>query len=468
LISPHNFFRVALIHGSNFVSLIFSTRNILLDEQKPATRLQVRLTPEGWVFVVILCFVTVSAILRNVNLLVVLAGMMIAALLLSWRCQVYILKRLSVRRVIPQHVHAGELINIQWECHNGSRRLAAWHVNIEDYLHRAAPALRDKEPDKRQQKKLQRRTRSRATVSFAEVLPGRSMFASYKTMFANRGSFLVGDARVSTRFPFGLMEATRKQVGVKPIIVAPRLGTLSPQWDQRLRAIAVGNESVKRRRGIQEDEFYALRRWRPGDHFRHIHWRTTAKYGRPMIKQFDQPSNRDLAIVVDLYTPNPASSLGPEFSDSDRWALCCETALSFTATVLSKLGNQVQGQIAIGICGERTDVLIDRYHGEFVSEVMRALAIGQAGSETELGKTIVKLGDSVSAGTPLYVISPRGLPTAFDQWRISELELAHVRPLLRWLQVGSADFDALFSDEAPNEIRRIRQIHETWMSHVSG
>ena len=85
----------------------------------------------------------------------------------------------------------------------------------------------------------------------------------------------------------------------------PGWGRSARHWDQRLQAIAVGNESVKRRRGMQEDEFFALRRWRPGDHYRHIHWRTTAKYGRPMIKQFDQPSNRDLAIVVDLYTPNP-------------------------------------------------------------------------------------------------------------------------------------------------------------------
>lgn len=438
------------------------------DNQKPATRFRVRLTPEGWVFVVILCFITVSAILRNVNLLVVLAGVMIAALLLSWRWQVYTLKMLSVNRVVPQHVHAGELANIQWECHNHNRRLAAWHVNIEDRLHRVVPPAGDSESESRQQKILSRRTQSRATVSFAEVLPNQSMFASYKTMFANRGTYHVGDARVSTRFPFGLMQATSNQVGGKPVIVAPRLGTLSPHWDRRLQAIAVGNESVKRRRGMQDDEFYALRRWRPGDHYRHIHWRTTAKYGRPMIKQFDQPSNRDLAIVIDLHAPIPASPTDLEFSELDNLHLRCETALSFTATVLTRLGNHVQGQIAIGICGERDDVLIDRYHGEFVSEVMRALAIGRAGEASGLGATIVKLGNSVSVGTPVFVVSPRQMPSEFGVWGISELELAHVRPLIRWLQVGSSEFDTLFSDEATNETQRVRQIHQTWISDVSG
>ncbi len=437
-------------------------------KQPPKMRFQVRLTPEGWVFVVILCFVTVSAILRNVNLLVVLAGMMIAALLFNWRCQVHILKSLFVRRVVPHHVHAGELANIQWECHNRSRRLAAWHINIKDRIHRVATSANGTDPDKRQQKKLLQRTQSRATVSFAEVLPAQSMFASYKTMFADRGTYLVGDARVSTRFPFGLMQATGQPIGPKPIIVAPRLGTLSPHWDRRLQAIAVGNESVKRRRGMQEDEFYALRRWRPGDHYRHIHWRTTAKHGRPMIKQFDQPSNRDLALVIDLHVPNSISFTDEELSGVDSWQLRCETALSFTATVLTKLGHDVQGQIAIGICGERTDVLIDRYHGEFVSEVMRALAIAQAGPDSELGTTIVKLGNSVSGGTPVYVVSPREMPTESRVWGLSELELAHVRPLIRWLQVGSEDFDNLFNDEAPDGTQRVRQIHQTWISDVPG
>ena len=46
---------------------------------------KIRLTREGWFYVVVLCFILGGAILREVNLLFVLAGMLAGPLVLSLR-----------------------------------------------------------------------------------------------------------------------------------------------------------------------------------------------------------------------------------------------------------------------------------------------------------------------------------------------------------------------------------------------
>jgi len=76
------------------------------------------LLPQGMVFVVILAFVTVCAVLRNVNLLVIVSGTMSAVLLVCWRWSRKLLRGSIVRRLVPAEIHAGENTAIQWEGEN--------------------------------------------------------------------------------------------------------------------------------------------------------------------------------------------------------------------------------------------------------------------------------------------------------------------------------------------------------------
>ena len=79
---------------------------------------ELKLTPEGWVFLVVLGFITVGAVLRNVNLLIIMAGMMYAALLLNWRASIRWLKSFTASRRLPKRLHAGEIASVQWSCEN--------------------------------------------------------------------------------------------------------------------------------------------------------------------------------------------------------------------------------------------------------------------------------------------------------------------------------------------------------------
>jgi hypothetical protein len=52
----------------------------------------------------------------------------------------------------------------------------------------------------------------------------------------------------------------------------------------------------------QSDEFVSLRDYRNGDPLRHIHWRTWAKVGKPVVKEFEDEFFVRHALVLDTFT----------------------------------------------------------------------------------------------------------------------------------------------------------------------
>jgi len=114
-----------------------------------------------------------------------------------------------------------------------------------------------------------------------------------------RGCRRFDSLRLECRFPLGLWTARRElalppqELVVYPEAVALRqlrlAGADDPQHDATL----------SRQRGGHE-EFYALHEYRSGDPRRAIDWRRSARAGELLVRQFEQPLDRSLWIVLDL------------------------------------------------------------------------------------------------------------------------------------------------------------------------
>ena len=65
---------------------------------------------EGWYYLVVLGFVVGGALMRQINLLLIIAGMMAGPLLYNWREVIASLKGLHVRRKLPEGICAGDLL----------------------------------------------------------------------------------------------------------------------------------------------------------------------------------------------------------------------------------------------------------------------------------------------------------------------------------------------------------------------
>src|SRR5439155_19900447 len=92
------------------------------------------LTREGWYYLAILVFIIGGAVLRSVNLLVILAGMLIAPLLFNWRLVMASLMGLVVRRRLPEHVLAGEPLTVEIHVTNTRAWMSTWLLRVEDRI----------------------------------------------------------------------------------------------------------------------------------------------------------------------------------------------------------------------------------------------------------------------------------------------------------------------------------------------
>ncbi len=349
-------------------------------------------------------------------------------LLLCWRLNRHAIRNLIVRRVSPNRLHAGQPVNLKWEVTNHGQ-VSAYQVQIKDSVRQICSrngeiALKRK------------RDATKGLVIFDDIPVGESVTSSFQVLFAERGTYETGPAYAICDFPLGLVSCWVAFREPEQIHVAPKIGHLAHNWRSIVSSVSHGTAARACVEGAQGDDFFAVREWRSGDNKKKIHWRSTAKYRTPMVRQFERETEQDTAIVLDLCADSVASDLAADFN---KMHAHCEHILSFATTVLSNWGGTASGQLAIGIAGENGEVLSSLEHGQFTSQAMRSLAIARAGNGRHLESVLQQTLQSVSSETPCLVISSRSFAQASRQIA------AGIQERIRWVVCDSRELQNVFS-----------------------
>jgi len=138
----------------------------------------------------------------------------------------------------------------------------------------------------------------RAVLHLAPLRRSGSQEVAYALPTQRRGLHPVGPLTIESEDPFGLFRRTVGMGGVARVIVLPRTWPLHPMPP------APGDDAEPGLRHLMtgttvEEEFATIRPYEPGDDIRRIHWRTTARVGRPMVRQYDLPWQRRSTVVLD-------------------------------------------------------------------------------------------------------------------------------------------------------------------------
>ena len=91
---------------------------------------------EGWYYLLITAVVFGGAMFKEVNLLLILAGMLLGSALLNWRAVQANLRGLRVDRTLPPELSAGDQLSVDLRLTNTRRRLGSWAVVVEEETHR--------------------------------------------------------------------------------------------------------------------------------------------------------------------------------------------------------------------------------------------------------------------------------------------------------------------------------------------
>lgn len=339
---------------------------------------------EGWYYLAVLAFVFTAATLQQMNLILVLVGALLGPLLFSWRLVVATLGGLAVRRKMPHGISAGDLLVVNLEMANPRRRLGSWAVVVEEQISAEAGPGRGQS--------------IRPSVFFAYVPAGSSRASAYRGRLPQRGRYRFGPMGISTRFPFGLIVRRRQLRETDTLVVAPRLGRLTRGWIARRHEDFEGAQHEPRRHSRTTGDFFGVRDWRGGDSRRWIHWRSTARHGALVVRQFERHRNCDMAVVVDLWQPETPAS-----NDIEN----VEMAVSFAATVVADLCRRGGGNLLLTVSGDGPECLGGPASVALMQGAMERLAVAEASSEDRLPALLDHALRQVRPGTQVVVVSTR-------------------------------------------------------------
>lgn len=299
-----------------------------------AQRIRIAIPKTTMTYIVILAVAVVGAVMREINLLIILAGMMSGPLLISRAMIRSTLRDLKVKRKVPRSVFLGAPCRIEVSIENPRRRTDSWALVIEDQLQNTTHRRREKRS---------------ARAFLPHVARGQTGTARYEARLWTRGRYHLGPLQLTTKVPVGLLQGRCQFLHRDEVVVYPKLGELLEGWSTFSRFEHTGKQSSRRRQGPVSGDFYGLRDWRSGDNRRWIHWRSSAKRNQLVVRQYEQQQNHDLMLLLDLTWPDDAPGRSNSKTPVDD--LTVERTISFVATLVAQHCSRGAGQLTLCVDG---------------------------------------------------------------------------------------------------------------------
>jgi uncharacterized protein (DUF58 family) len=343
--------------------------------------------PVGWAYLVLIGFTFAAAMLRDINLLMIVCCFMAGPFLLNWQTALMTLRGIEVRRSVPRTVCAGDPLVVELSISNTRRRGTSWFFSVHDTITRLDEHDRVEEVQP-------------AQVLIPRLPAGETISAPYQGRLERRGRYRIGSLRLAAAFPLGLVQRNRLITQRDTLIVYPQLGQLTRRWDTLFREAEQGSQHVHRRHGWQQGDFHSLRDWRQGDSTRWIHWRTSARKQQLMVRQFEQQANQDFVVLLSLWQPS---------QPAQRHRERVETAVSLAATIAADVCQRGGCRLKLGIDTKEPSWMDGPASTALYDETMRRLAIADSFAQDGLDTLLAKAVTMSAPGARIVVVSPRSV-----------------------------------------------------------
>lgn len=256
-----------------------------------------KLTREGKWFIGATLLLGFAAVNGGLNLLFLIFGMLLCLLIANGVISEACMRRLEVTRLLPPAIYARTPFLMGIAVRNRKARLATFSLEVEDLAADGKPV------DRR--------------CFFLKIPGDRRQETSYRRTLPSRGLHQLRGLRLSTRFPFGLLRRSIDVEAPVDLLVYP---ALVPVTDVPVPIVPVHVGDRLGSARARSGDFHGLRELRAGDDPRDIHWRTSARRGRPFVREFEEDSERSLVIVL-------------ETAVSEGGAEAFEAAVSYAASL---------------------------------------------------------------------------------------------------------------------------------------
>lgn len=322
-------------------------------------------TFSGVLFFIVNAVVLLAGLNSETNLLLLLFGVGVGAMLLNAVLPLLMLRRIEVDRVMPEGVVADRPFVVAYRVRNLRKRLCSWALTITE-----TPS---NEP------------MARFPTAFIPCLaPGSEQRIEVFGRCLRRARVPLQGIRLVSRFPFGLLACVVDYAAPGELTVYPPIGRLRHDpW----KAGTPGPSQTTRRSREREnpEEFVGVREFREGDNYRWIHWRRSAHTGDLVVREMIPLRQTRLILVLDPW-PH-AEHAGRSDARPAEISLEAEQVISAAATAICE--SLERGHRVGLICRAAEPVVIAPASGKAHRQrMLRELAAVQAGAHTPLGELV--------------------------------------------------------------------------------
>lgn len=162
-------------------------------------------------------------------------------------------------------------------------------------------------------------------VFIPHLFKQQAVQAVYTTVCDRRGLHRYGPLPLRSRGPFDFFQTRHTVAAPAEILIYPAYHRLQRLHLLETRELA---ERQTARVGLGT-EVVGTREYRPGDSLRQIHWRSTARIGRLVVKEFAEEDQPSLTVMLDLET---TAGVGREKYSTFETAIRVAASLGYYAT----------------------------------------------------------------------------------------------------------------------------------------
>ena len=256
----------------------------------------------------------------------------------------------------------------------------------------------------------------RASRVISSLGPHRRRIWTVRTYCVRRGRFTLGPLTLRSSDPFGFFALKRRLPDFSHIVVYPATVDI-PRFRLPFGELA-GGEVMRRRTHDVTDNVSGVRDYVYGDNFSRIHWRTTARTGRLMSKEFELDPSTDVWVYLDMdagvHVAPPWAKVeersGPALLWAERARLeLLPTTEEYTVTVGASLVRHLltQGRsVGLVAYGQTREVAQADRGDRQLSKVLETLAVLEAKGSLPFEQILAAEGESLPHGTTIIAVTP--------------------------------------------------------------
>ncbi len=249
----------------------------------------------------------------------------------------------------------------------------------------------------------------------SQIVPSLASWGSYRwyveTTCQARGEFQLGPMSVVGGDPFGLFQTTRRLAATSRVVIYP--ATIPITRLEMPMGVLSGGEAQRRRSQQVTTNAAGIREYTTGDSFNRIHWASTARKDRLMVKEFEIDPMVDIWLFVDFSastlvespTVRRVDGTGPVIPENGELPPSTEEYSVIVAASLARFF--VESERALGFAAyiPHREIFQPERGNRQLTRVLGSLAIARSFSPYTLREMLTLETPYFTRGTTLVIVT---------------------------------------------------------------